>query len=77
MAYLRYSRTCEWYIFERNDSRLVVWHNDFRESDVSFDRSEITSILDADVFESVPGYRPDQKQVLRGAFEAWLKDPVE
>lgn len=77
MAYLRYSRTCEWYIFERDDSRLVVWHQDFRDSDTSYDRSEVASFLAHDSFKSIPGYRPDQKEVLRGAFMAWLQDPVD
>ena len=77
MAYLRYTRSCEWYIFERSDSRLTVWHKDFREVDASFDRNEIASFLESDSFDSVPGYRPDQKEILRGAFEAWLQDPVD
>jgi len=76
MAYLRYSRTCEWYIFERDDSRLAVWHKDFRSSDASFDRVEVESMLSADSFLVVPGYRLDQKDILREAFQAWLQDPV-
>jgi hypothetical protein len=77
MAYARYSRTCEWYIFERGDSLLAVWHKDFRDLDASFERTEVAAILANDSFALVPGYRPDQKEVLRGAFEAWLQDPVE
>lgn len=77
MAYLRYSGTCEWYIFERSDSRLAVWHKGFREIDASFDRSEVAAFLETNSFEAVPGYRLDQTQILRGAFEAWLQDPAE
>jgi hypothetical protein len=77
MAYLRYSKTCEWYIFERSDCRLTVWHKDFRASDASFDRAEIASMLSSKTLCAVPGYRPDQEEVLRGAFLQWLQDPVD
>jgi hypothetical protein len=77
MAYLRYSGTCEWYIFERNDSRLAVWHKDFREIDANFDRSEVASFLKNNSFNAVPGYWPDQAEILRGAFEAWLQELAE
>lgn len=77
MAYLRYSKICEWYIFERSDFRLTVWHKDFRAADASFDRVEIESMLSAKSFTAVPGYRHDQEDILRGAFVEWLQDPVD
>ena len=76
MAYLRYSKTCEWYICERDDSRLAVWHKDSRSSDASFDRVEVESMLSADSFLVVPGDRLDQKNILREAFQAWLRSIV-
>jgi hypothetical protein len=76
-AYLRYSKTCLWCIFERSDFRLTVWHKDFRASDANFERIEIEKVLSSNSFAAVPGYRPDQEVVLRGAFIEWLHDPAD
>jgi hypothetical protein len=77
MAYLRYSGTCEWYVFENGDELLAVWHRDFRALDTRFGRNELAKMLKARAFDQIPGYRPEHAAELAAAFSEWLSDPIE
>lgn len=74
MAYLRYSRKCEWYVFETGDRILAVWHLDHRKDGPSFSESDVREMVSAKDFSRIPGYRQEHEVQLRGAFEEWLHD---
>jgi hypothetical protein len=79
MAYLRYSRDCEWYVFDESragesECRLAVWHKDHEVQGASFTVSMIQKMLELEDYSSIPGYQPHHKRILRDAFEAWLSE---
>jgi hypothetical protein len=79
MAYLRYSKDCEWHVFEESktgeaENRLAVWHKDHEAEGVSYTVSMIQKMLELEDYSSIPGYRPNHKRMLRDAFEAWLSE---
>ena len=77
MAYLRYSKDCEWHVFEEDktgesENRLAVWHKDYEAEGASYTVSMIQKMLELEDYSSIPGYQPNYKRMLRKAFEAWL-----
>ncbi|HEY6640073.1 MAG TPA: hypothetical protein VIY67_05025 [Nitrospiraceae bacterium] len=77
MAYLRYSKDCEWHVFEEGkkdeaENRLAVWHKDHEAEGASYTVSMIQKMLELEDYSSIPGYQPRDKRILRKAFEAWL-----
>ena len=79
MAYLRYSKDCEWHVFEadktgESENRLAVWHKDHEAQGVSYTVSMIQKMLELEDYSSIPGYRPNHKRMLRDAFEVWLSE---
>ena len=78
MAYLRYSRDCDWHVFEEGkqgaESRLAVWHKDHEAHGTSYTVSMIQKMLELEDYTSIPGYQPQYKRILRKAFEAWLTE---
>jgi hypothetical protein len=77
MAYLRYSKDCEWHVFEESktgeaENRLAVWHKDHEAEGVSYTVSMIQKMLELEDYSSIPGYQLRDKRILRKAFEAWL-----
>jgi hypothetical protein len=79
MAYLRYSKDCEWHVFEEvktgeSEYRLAVWHKDHEARGASYTVSMIQKMLELEDYSSIPGYRPNHKRMLRDAFEVWLSE---
>lgn len=79
MAYLRYSRDCNWHVFEvaKGDEAercLAVWHKDHEAQAASYTVSMIQKMLELEEYSSIPGYQPQDKRILREAFEAWLSE---
>lgn len=77
MAYLRYSKDCEWHVFEESktdeaENRLAVWHKDHEAEGASYTVSMIQKMLELEDYSSIPGYQLRDKRILRKAFEAWL-----
>ncbi len=77
MAYLRYSKDCEWHVFDEGmkgetESRLAVWHKDHEAEGASYTVTMIQKMLELEDYSSIPGYQPNHKRMLRQAFEAWL-----
>lgn len=79
MAYLRYSRDCDWHVFEEAKqggagSRLAVWHKDHEAQAASYTVSMIQKMLELEDYSSIPGYQPQHRRMLRKAFGAWLSE---
>jgi len=79
MAYLRYNQDCDWHVFEVTKQgeaacRLAVWHKDHEAQAASYTVSMIQKMLDLEDYSSIPGYRPQDKRMLRKAFVAWLSE---
>jgi hypothetical protein len=74
MAYLRYSSSCEWYVFEQPDENLAVWHANAGEKNVSFTKDEILKMLSQNDFTAIPGYRLEHSDQLSSAFREWIKE---
>ena len=79
MAYLRYSRDCDWHVFEEAkqgeaESRLAVWHKDHEAQGMSYTVCTIQKMLELEDYSSIHGYQPHHKRMLRRAFEAWLSE---
>ena len=79
MAYLRYSKDCDWHVFEKgktgeSEIRLAVWHKDHEAQGASYTVSMIQKMLELEDYSSIPGDQPNHKRMLRKAFEAWLTE---
>jgi hypothetical protein len=79
MAYLRYSRDCDWHVFEEAkkgeaESRLAVWHKDHEAQGASYTVSTIQRMLESEDYSGIPGYQPHHRRLLREAFETWLSE---
>lgn len=79
MAYLRYSRNCDWHVFEETkegeaESRLAVRHKDHEADGASYTVSMIQKMLETEDYSCIPGYHPRYRRLLREAFEAWLSE---
>ena len=79
MAHLRFSKDCDWHVFEEakqgeSESRLAVWHKDHESQRASYTVSMIRKMLESGDYSSIPGYQPHHKRLLHDAFEAWLNE---
>lgn len=79
MAYLRFSKDCDWHVFDEgqkgvSESRLAVRHKDQKEQGASYTAGMIRKILESGDYSIIPGYEPRHKRMLREAFEAWLSE---
>jgi hypothetical protein len=77
MAYLRFSKDCDWHVFDDSrtgeaGSRLAVRHKDHEAQAASYTVTMIQKMLELEDYSSIPGYQPHHKRMLRKAFEAWL-----
>jgi hypothetical protein len=77
MAYLRYSRDCDWHVFDEgptgeSESRLAVRHKDHEAQGASYTVSMIQKMLELEDYSRIPGYQLHHKRMLREAFETWL-----
>ncbi|MGQ0696294.1 MAG: hypothetical protein ACT4OL_12070 [Nitrospiraceae bacterium] len=79
MAYLRFSKDCDWYVFDEAqeseaESRLAVRHKDHESQGASYTVSMIQKMLESGDYSIIPGYQPHHKRMLHDAFEAWLNE---
>ena len=79
MAYLRYSKDCEWHVFEagktgESENRLAVWHKDHEAEGASYTVTMIQKMLELEDYSSIPGCQPNHNRMLRDAFEVWLSE---
>lgn len=79
MAYLRFSKDCDWYVFDEApkgeaESRLAVWHKDHRAPGASYTAGMIRKMLESGDYSSIPGYQPHHKRMLHDVFERWLNE---
>lgn len=74
MAYLRFSRTCEWYVFEETSGNLAVWHTSVSGKGVSYTAEEISRMLSEGDFSVIPGYVSEHKDQLTNAFVEWINE---
>ena len=83
MAYSRYSRTCDWYVFwesssdepvKKDDERLAIWHVDHRRECPSFSYSEVVLMLSTSDFSQVPGYTDTDHELLASCLKEFVND---
>lgn len=60
MAYLRFSKNCEWYVFDEAqkgeaESRLAVRHKDHKEQGASYTADTIRKMLESGDYSIIPG----------------------
>lgn len=72
MAYLRYSRTCPWYVYEDVSDRLSIQHKNDRM--LLLDADEVRELLTSQSFIRIPGYSPEHHPLLEAAFRQWLAE---
>ena len=82
MAYLRYSKDCEWHVFEErktgeSENRLAVWHKDHEAEGAAFTACMIQKMLELEEYSSIPGNQPRDKRMLRQAFEALVDRAIQ
>ena len=68
MAYARYDRECDWYIFwhsrkgdeqtTRSTQELAIWHSDHRAEGPLFTYGEVKDMLSSGDFSRIPGRQP-------------------
>jgi hypothetical protein len=81
MAYRRYDKTSDWYIFwetssakSKEDERIAVWHKDHRAAAPNFSYREVLAMLEENNFGGVPGFSTRDSDVLRRAFQEFVAD---
>jgi hypothetical protein len=79
MPHLRYSRDCDWHVFEEvktgeTESRLAVWDKDHEAQDASSVVIMTQKMLELEDCFSITRYLPHHKRMLHDAFEAWLSN---
>ena len=80
MAYARYSRDCEWYIFwvtevakRREDERLAVWHVGLSTGH-EFSYPAVRDMIGRSDFSPIPGRKAHDDALLRLALSQFLAD---
>ncbi len=79
MAYLRFSKDCDWHVFEEAkkgdaESRLAVRHRNHEAQGASYTVAMIQKMLETEDYSSIPGYHAQYRRLLREAFKAWLSE---
>ncbi len=88
MAYARYSRNCEWYIFwcttkertRRGSSRskaeetLAIWHSEHRARGPLFSYAEVVQMLERSDFSRIPGYTDTDKVAIAQWLSGFVSD---
>ena len=79
MPHLRYSRDCDWHVFEEvktgeTESRLAVWDKDLEAQGASYTVIMTQKMLELEDYFSITGYLPHHKRMLHDAFETWLSE---
>ena len=58
----------------KNNTRLAIWHSDHQALGPIFTYSQVRSMLDAEDFSSIPGFKPSHQAVLRTALAAFVRE---
>jgi hypothetical protein len=81
MAYLRWGRDSDWYVFwessparAKADERLAIWNADVRDRQFAATYGEIQAMLESGDFSSIPGYEARDRDVIRHALAAFIED---
>jgi hypothetical protein len=81
MAYLRYSRDSDWYVFHqssdtqnRNEEVLAVWHVDHRIESPQFTYAQVKQMLRRNDFSEIPGYSAKYEDQIKTALEEFVRD---
>ncbi len=81
MAYTRYSRNCDWYIFWamsapgcREDELLAVWRAPQLGHGPTFDYSVVKDMVSRSDFTAVPRREASDDELFRRVFSEFLKD---
>ena len=85
MAYARYGRQCDWYIFwssgvsageaaSRAAQSLAVWHKDHRSQQPHFTYAQICDMLKSSDLSAIPGYSTADQQLLTECLSAFVTD---
>jgi hypothetical protein len=79
MPHLRYSRDCDWHVFEEvktgeTESRLAVWQKDLEAQGASSVVIMTQKMLELEDYFSITRYLPHHERMLHDAFEAWLSE---
>ena len=79
MPHLRYSRDCDWHVFEEvktgeTESRLAVWDKDHEAQGASYTVIMTQKMLELEDYFSITRYLPHHERILHDAFEAWLSE---
>lgn len=80
MAYLRWGRDSDWYIFWgdspakiKADERLAIWNADVRDV-YAATYSEVVAMLESGDFTRISGYADRHREVVTGALAAFVED---
>jgi hypothetical protein len=81
MAYQRYSRQSEWYIFweatdaaSRDEELLAVWHTDHRSDGATITYRDAREMLATGDFGRIPGFLNRHHDLMREALEEFVAD---
>ena len=79
MAYLRYSKDCDWYVFaqhspEASEEMLAIWHVEHRSEGPVFPLSLVRTMLTTSDYSPIPGYTPEAKSLLQIALSEFVRD---
>jgi len=79
MAYLRYSKNSDWYVFAENqksgaEARLAIWHSAHRVSAPSFSLADVRAMILADDLSRIPGYERRYHDQLVAAMKEFIED---
>lgn len=87
MAYARYDKDCDWYIFwssqetenlhntqTKQSQLLAIWHKDHRADNPVFSYIEINEMLQSKEFSRIPGYTIESKVLIRECLNEFIRD---
>ena len=90
MAYARYDRNSDWYIFWHSSSEdlearsnaprakeeetLAVWHCDHRSEGPLFTYAEVRRMVESSDFSRIPGYTEAHRELISGCLSEFLQD---
>jgi hypothetical protein len=84
MAYLRFGRESNWYVFwtstpgaessRKEAQTLAIWHADHRALGFVRSYDEVRTMLETGDFSSIPGFTPADTEVIRSALREFIAD---
>lgn len=87
MAYARYDKKCDWYIFwelassqersavdSRDSQQLAIWHKDFRFNCSSFSYIQVLQMLRSGDYSEIPGFSIEHQQMITDCLSEFVYD---